>query len=88
MSTQTKKIILPNPDFKHNQRFEYLLGKTIKRVRYMSPKEAEHFMWSSRPLIIEFTDGTFIWSQCDDEGNDGGAMFYLGEDNQDIIYTL
>lgn len=77
-----------NPDFTHNKKFEYLVGKTIKRVRYMKPKEAEHFMWSSRPLIIEFTDGTMIWSQCDDEGNDGGALYYLSQDNQDIIYTL
>lgn len=75
-------------DNQHNQRFEYLVGKTIKRVRYMTPIEAKHFMWQSRPLIIEFTDGTFIWSQADDEANDGGALFYLGEDNTDTIYTL
>lgn len=77
-----------NPDFEHNQRFVYLLGKTIKRVRYMNDKEAEHMGWTSRPLVIEFTDGTFIWPQCDDEGNDGGAMYYLGQDDHDIIYTL
>lgn len=54
----------------------------------MNPKEAEHFMWDSRPLVIEFTDGSCIFSQRDDEGNDGGAMFYLDDNKQDIIYTL
>ena len=77
-----------NPDFQHNKRFEHLVGKTIKRVRYMKPEEAEHFMWSSRPLIIEFTDGTFMFPQCDDEGNDGGALFFMGKESQEIIYTL
>ena len=51
-----------------------LIGKTIKNVFYMTSKEAEEqFGWFSRPLIIEFTDGSQITAMSDDEGNDGGA---------------
>jgi len=46
--------------------------------------------WYSTPLVIEFTDGTCIFPQSDDEGNNGGAMCYYdyksGEEK--IIYTI
>jgi hypothetical protein len=54
---------------------EFLMGKTIARVRYMSTKEAEDNDWSMRPLIIFFTDKSYMYASQDDEGNNGGALF-------------
>jgi hypothetical protein len=62
-----------------------LVGKTIKQVRYLTEKEMEHCMWYKNPLLIEFTDGTAILSQSDDEGNDGGAYYYFGKKKQEVI---
>ena len=53
---------------------KFLVGKQIKAVRYMSESEREEYMWSSRPLAIFFTDGSFIFPMADDEGNDAGAL--------------
>ena len=47
--------------------------------------------WYKRPLIIFFTDGSYLMLQNDDEGNDGGAgLFeYPSKQNKyEIIYTL
>jgi len=52
-----------------------LMGKTIAYVRYMTEKEKEDHGWYKSPLIIFFTDKSYIYSSSDDEGNDGGAMF-------------
>ena len=52
-----------------------LKGKVIKNVRYMTETEAHNFGWFSRPLVIFFTDGTYMYASADDEGNDGGAIF-------------
>ena len=52
----------------------FLRGKTIKTVRYMTEAEAKEYDWYSRPLAIFFTDGSFIFPMADDEGNNGGAL--------------
>ncbi len=75
-------------DKEHAQNFTFLTGKTIASVRYMTEKECEDFMWSKRPLIIRFTDGSYLIPQMDDEGNNGGAMTFGGADKQSTIYTL
>ena len=62
-----------------------LEGKTIKQVRYLTENEMENNMWYKNPLLIEFTDGTAIVSQSDDEGNDGGAYHYFGKKKQEVI---
>ena len=55
---------------------KHLVGKTIKAVGWMTEKEAVHLGWQySRPIVIEFMDGTMIFPSRDDEGNDGGALF-------------
>jgi hypothetical protein len=54
---------------------DFLKGKTIKEVRYMTDKECSEMMWYNKPLVIVFTDGSWIFPSCDDEGNDGGALF-------------
>lgn len=79
-----------NPDQQHNTNAESkLVGKTIKRVHYLSNKDAENLMWYKRPIVIEFEDGSMIIPQMDDEGNDGGALMYLGaDDTHDVIYTI
>jgi len=61
---------------------EKLVGKTIKSVRYMTPKEAEDWMWYKRPLVMTLSDGTNLILSCDDEGNDGGAMFGQTKDEE------
>ena len=54
---------------------DFLKGKTIAEVRYMSPDECAGMMWHHRPIVIIFTDGRHIYPSMDDEGNDGGALF-------------
>ena len=48
----------------------------------------EDCMWHKNPLLIEFTDGTAIVSQSDDEGNDGGAYYYFGKKKQEVIPVI
>ncbi len=66
---------------------DFLVGKTIQSVRYMTDAEMEDFMWYKKPVIITFTDGSYIIPQRDDEGNDGGALF-TSDDNLDIIPVI
>lgn len=74
---------------KHLKKFnEYLKGKTIKNVSFLSVSETEDLMWYKRPVVIQFTDGSYIIPQSDDEGNDGGSLYYQDGDKYDIIYVL
>ena len=57
-----------------NEAEEYLLGKRIISLKYMTSSEAEELGWYDRPLCILLNDGTWIVPQRDDEGNDGGAL--------------
>jgi hypothetical protein len=75
-------------DQQYAQNFDFLVGKTIASVRYMTEQEAHEALWSSRPLIIRFTDGSMLIPQMDDEGNDGGAMFYQGDSGALLIHTI
>lgn len=61
-----------------------LIGRTIKKVRYMSEKEATEMGWSGRAIIIELNDGTELMASQDDEGNGPGAIF-TNIDNLPII---
>ena len=63
---------------------KFLVGKTIKKIEYLSKAETEEMGWSKIPLVIEFTDGTWIFPMCDDEGNDGGALATSDEN----LYTI
>ena len=79
-------------DDTHSARFDKLLrGKKINSCRYMTREEADQFGWYKRPLIIVFSDESYIILQSDDEGNDGGAAMYEdvpGKENHTTIYTI
>ena len=75
-------------DQQYAQNFTFLTGKTIASVRYMTEQECKRMMWHSRPLLIRFTDGSYIIPQMDDEGNDGGAMYYQGDNGAVLIHTI
>lgn len=53
-----------------------LEGKTITEVRYLNDEEMEMMGWYKRPICFLLDDGTFCFLSCDDEGNDGGVLFY------------
>lgn len=75
-------------DQQYAQNFTFLTGKTIASVRYMTEQECNGLMWHKRPLLIRFTDGSYIIPQMDDEGNDGGAMYYQGDNGAVLIHTI
>ena len=52
-----------------------LVGKTIKSVRYLYTVERRDMGWYNKSLVIFFTDGTYMYSSADNEGNDAGAYF-------------
>jgi len=62
---------------------EVLLNKTIVGVRYLTDEEMEMMGWYKRPIAFTLNDGTTCFLSQDDEGNDGGVMFYQNktEDN-------
>lgn len=85
------------PNFNRDQEMDLLAakslkGKTISKARYMTESEAKQFMWYNRPVVIEFTDGTIMIPQSDDEGNDGGVLWMLdkkgGAHNEILLGTL
>jgi hypothetical protein len=62
-----------------------LEGKTITEVRYLNDEEMEMMGWYKRPVCFFLNDGTSCILSCDDEGNDGGVLFY-GKDG--VLPTL
>lgn len=53
-----------------------LKGKTIVDVRYLNDEEMEMMGWYKRPICFFLDDGTSCMLSSDDEGNDGGVLFY------------
>ena len=44
--------------------------------------------WYKKPVVIIFTDGSWMIPVCDDECNDGGSILYHNlNDEEQIIYT-
>ena len=64
---------------------EVLQGKTIVEVRYLNDEEMEMMGWYKRPVCFFLNDGTSCILSCDDEGNDGGVLFY---GNDGVLPTL
>lgn len=53
-----------------------LQGRTIVEVRYLNDEEMEDIGWYSRPICFVLDNGTYCTLSCDDEGNDGGVLFF------------
>ncbi len=66
-------------------RYKQLIGKTIANIEYLSDAECNDLMWHNKPVAIVFTDGTFMIPVADDEGNDGGVLWYEGEGSTTIL---
>lgn len=62
-----------------------LEGKTIVEVRYLNDEEMEMMGWYKRPICFLLNDGTNCMLSMDDEGNDGGVLFY---DSNGVLPTL
>tara|TARA_Y100001963_G_scaffold44477_1_gene62449 strand:+ start:153 stop:410 length:258 start_codon:yes stop_codon:yes gene_type:complete len=67
---------------------EVLLKRRITHVEYMSTEEAKDYMWYKRPVVMYLDNGTRLIIQSDDEGNDGGALWYGTSENQDVLPVL
>ena len=67
-----------------------LLNKKIVKVEYLTKKECENWGWEYRPVAFQLDDGMWVIAQMDDEGNDGGVLYYTnGEDkHSDVIPVL
>ena len=66
----------------------FLVGKTIRRVRYLDDREREDIAWDSSGLVIEFEDGHWIIAMRDDEGNDAGAIWTSSQSELNIIPVI
>lgn len=58
---------------------DVLLNKTIVSVRYLTDEEMEMMGWYKRPVAFTLNDGTVCFLSQDDEGNDGGVLFFQTE---------
>ena len=55
---------------------DVLEGRTIKEVRYLNDEEMKMMGWYKRPICFFLDNGERCILSCDDEGNDGGVLFY------------
>lgn len=55
---------------------QVLTGKTIVEARYLNDEEMKMMGWWKRPICFFLNDGTTCTLSTDDEGNDGGVLFY------------
>ena len=65
-----------------------VLGKRIVAVEYMSSKEIKDIGWYNRPVCLKLEDDSWIYPQMDDEGNDGGALYYHHKTDSQIFPVL
>ena len=66
----------------------FLVGKTIRRVRYLDDREREDIAWDSSGLVIEFEDGHWIIAMRDDEVNDAGAIWTSSQSELNVIPVI
>jgi hypothetical protein len=64
---------------------EVLKGRTIVEVRYLNDEEMKILGWYTRPICFMLDNCICCMLSCDDEGNDGGVLFY-GKDG--VLPTL
>lgn len=65
-----------------------LQGKQIESVRYMTQAEAERMGWHKRPVVLVLSGRLRLIVSKDDEGNDGGSLFWQDDENDGVICTL
>ena len=53
----------------------FLVGKTVRHIRYMTAQEVDDLGWTKSNIVIEFDDGHWLVPMMDDEGNDAGALW-------------
>ena len=53
-----------------------LLNRKIVAVRYMTKAEAKKMGWYKRPVCFTLDNGESLMVSMDDEGNDGGSLFF------------
>jgi hypothetical protein len=56
-------------------KFQPLVGRKIKTVRWMYNDELVATGWSKAPIVLVLDDDTLLYPSMDDEGNDAGALF-------------
>lgn len=66
----------------------FLVGKTIRRVRYLNDREKEDIGWNKSGLVIEFTDGHWVLAMSDDEGNEAGSLWTSSQSKLNVIPTI
>jgi hypothetical protein len=54
----------------------------------MTPDEVKHLGWYKSSIVLEMSDGSLLFPQMDDEGNDGGAMKHITDKGTNTIYTI
>ena len=59
-----------------------LLNRKIVKVEYLPEDAMDSYGWTKKPVTFWLDDGTWIQTQKDDEGNDGGVLFFA-KDNED-----
>lgn len=67
---------------------EVLLNKKIVKVRYLTETEMEGLGWYKNPVCFQLSDGTLCFLSADDEGNDGGSLFYQTDNGIDCLPVL
>ena len=66
----------------------FLVGKTIRRVRYLNDEEVIDLGWTRSNVVIEFTDGHWVVPMTDDEGNDAGTLWTSSGSELNVIPTI
>tara|TARA_Y100000034_G_C6810271_1_gene364080 strand:- start:709 stop:978 length:270 start_codon:yes stop_codon:yes gene_type:complete len=76
----------------NKQAKKVLLGKRIIQVKYVEKKECDKYMWTKRPISFMISDDedniTRLIVQSDDEGNNGGALWYSNKNEASILPVL
>lgn len=67
---------------------QVLEGRTITKVRYLTDREMELMGWQSRPICFLLDNGTLCIPSMDDEGNDGGSLFFQSQGKMDCIPVI
>ena len=65
-----------------------LVGRKIVKARYLTEEEAEGQGWDNSAVVLQLDDGSCIYPSSDDEGNDAGALFIYGPDDDSSILPV